>query len=597
MNQTTGLCILQFFLYKNGMGNAIWAYQWNKYVKRENDMENVCRARILSEDYLDLIVQYGSGRRQPNDCVISIMDRFEIYYWPRDWRELSINNYSYFAIPKLFGLLDTSNMEASGIIALQNQPILNLSGENVLIGFIDTGIDYQNPVFLGKDGKTRIVAIWDQEDQSGNAPEDFFYGSEYLEEAINEAILSEKAYEIVPSKDENGHGTFLAGIAAGKMTEDGMFTGAAVDAKIAMVKLKPAKKYLRDFFFIKEDAIAYQENDIMTGLAYLRKLAKRLQLPLVVCLGVGSNQGGHTGATPLSRVMGYMGSDIGTILVAAAGNETGRSHHYLGMFSQKQEMEPVEIRVGEKERGFSLEFWAQAPEVYSISLLSPTGESIPRVPARLGRSEVASFIFEKSVVYIDYQIVEPISGGFLIVLRFQDPTPGVWTIQVYNSLFISGRYDMWLPMEGFLNPDTVFLKPNPDTTLCVPATGQQVISISTYNHTDGSLYQHSSRGYTRDDKIKPDITAPGVSVYGPGKNNQFVRKTGSSIAAAHVAGAAALLLEWAVGLGNRPAMNTNDALTFFIRGADRRPDLVYPNREWGFGTLNAYQIFDRLRNV
>ena len=585
------------FLYKNGMGDVIWAYEWNKYVKRENDMDNVCRAQILSEDYLDLIVQYGSGRRQPNDCVISIMDRFEIYYWPRDWRELSINNYSYFAIPKLFGLLDTSNMEASGIIALQNQPILNLSGENVLIGFIDTGIDYQNPVFLGKDGKTRIVAIWDQEDQSGNAPEDFFYGSEYLEDAINEAILSEKAYEIVPSKDENGHGTFLAGIAAGKMTEDGMFTGAAVDAKIAMVKLKPAKKYLRDFFFIKEDAIAYQENDIMTGLAYLRKLAKRLQLPLVVCLGVGSNQGGHTGATPLSRVMGYMGSDIGTILVAAAGNETGRSHHYLGMFSQKQEMEPVEIRVGEKERGFSLEFWAQAPEVYSISLLSPTGESIPRVPARLGRSEVASFIFEKSVVYIDYQIVEPISGGFLIVLRFQDPTPGVWTIQVYNSLFISGRYDMWLPMEGFLNPDTVFLKPNPDTTLCVPATGQQVISTSTYNHTDGSLYQHSSRGYTRDDKIKPDITAPGVSVYGPGKNNQFVRKTGSSIAAAHVAGAAALLLEWAVGLGNRPAMNTNDALTFFIRGADRRPDLVYPNREWGFGILNAYQIFDRLRNV
>lgn len=560
-------------------------------------MENVCRAQILSEDYLDLIVQYGSGRRQQGDCVINVMDRFEIYYWPRDWRELSINNYSYFAIPKLFGLLDTSSMEASGIIALQNQPILQLTGSNVLIGFIDTGIDYRNPVFLGKDGKTRIVAIWDQEDQTGKAPEGFFYGTEYLEDAINEAIVSEQGELIVPSLDENGHGTFLAGIAAGKMTEDGSFTGAAVDAKIAMVKLKPAKQYLRDFFFIKEGAVAYQENDIMLGLSYLRNLAKRLQMPLVVCMGIGSNQGGHTGATPLSRIMEYMGTDIGTILVAAAGNETGRSHHYLGMFSQNQEMEPVEVRVGENERGFSLEFWAQAPEVYSISLLSPTGESIPRVPARLGRSEVASFIFEKSVVYIDYQIVEPISGGFLIVLRFQDPTPGVWTIQVYNSLFISGRYDMWLPMDGFLNPDTVFLRPNPDTTLCIPATGQQVIATSTYNHVDGSLYQHSSRGFTRDGKIKPDITAPGVLVYGPGKNNEFVRKTGSSVAAAHVAGAAALLLEWAVGLGNRPSMNTNDALTFFIRGADRRPELIYPNREWGFGTLNAYQIFDRLRNV
>ena len=560
-------------------------------------MEQVCRAQILSEDYLDFIVQYGSGGRQQGDCVINIMDRFEIYYWPRAWRELSINNYSYFAIPKLFGLLDTSSMEASGIIALQNQPILNLSGANVLIGFVDTGIDYRNPIFLGSDGKTRIAAIWDQADQSGSAPEGFYYGSEYLEGEINEALQSENGEQMVPSLDENGHGTFLAGIAAGKMTEDGTFTGAAVDAKIAMVKLKPAKKYLRDFFFVREDAVAYQENDIMTGLAYLRKLAQRLRLPLVVCVGVGSNQGGHTGSTPLSRVMDDMGADIGTILVAAAGNETGRSHHYLGMFSQNQEMEPVEVRVGEGERGFSIEFWAQAPEVYSIALLSPTGESIPRIPARLGRSEVASFIFEKSVVYIDYQIVDPISGSFLIVMRFQDPTPGVWTIQVYNSLLISGRYDMWLPMEGFLSPDTVFLRPDPYTTLCIPATARQVISTSTYNHADGSLYQHSSRGYTRDDRIKPDITAPGVMVYGPGKDKRFVRNTGSSIAAAHVAGAAALLLEWAVGLGNRPYINTNDARTFFIRGADRRPDLVYPNREWGFGTLNAYQIFDRLRNV
>lgn len=560
-------------------------------------MAELCREVILSNDYYDFIVQYGYGMNQMGDCILNIMDRFEIYYWPRDWREFSINNYTYYAIPKLFGLLDTSSMDVSGITALQNQPILNLTGKNVLMGFVDTGIDYQNPLFLGKDGKTRVTAIWDQTDQSGTAPEGFYYGTEYREEAIDAALQTENPEHTVPSRDENGHGTFMAGIAAGGMTEDGSFTGAAPDAKIAMVKLKPAKQYLRDFFFIREDALAFQENDIMAGLAYLRRLARELRLPLVVCLGVGSNQGDRTGATPLSRVMEYMGTDTGTILVAAAGNETGLAHHYMGMFGREKEMESVELRVAEGERGFSLEFWAQAPEVYSIALLSPTGGSIPQIPARLGRSEVASFIFERTVVYIDYQIVDPISGNFLIVMRFQDPTPGVWTIQVYNSLFISGRYDMWLPMEGFLSPDTVFLRPDPYTTLCNPAAARQVITVSTYNHVDGSLYQHSSRGYTRDDRIKPDITAPGVNVYGPGRDGRFVRKTGSSVAAAHVVGSAAQLLEWAVGMGKRPSINTNDALTFFIRGADRRPELEYPNREWGFGTLNAYQIFERLSDV
>lgn len=557
-----------------------------------------CRDITMSEDYVDLLIPLDGIPKANGICGQSIGGMYEVQHWLLgEGQLLPSGNIGYYVIPKLYGLLDTGSMEASGIPEIQNQPILALKGNGVLVGFIDTGIDYQNQVFRNLDGSSRIAAIWDQTIQSGDPPEGFLYGTEYTKQQIDEALESENPLVVVPSIDENGHGTFLAGIAAGSESEDGSFFGAAPKSMIAMVKLKPAKRYLRDFFFIKEGAEAYQENDLMAGMDYLRKLAEKLDMPLVIGIGLGTNQGSHFGLAPIEQLIRQISSVVGNIIVTAAGNETGRGHHYHGIYPSEQEYEEVEIRVGEEERGFSLEFWARAPEYYSIAIRSPSGEYTPRIVTRFTSSQVLDFVFEETKIYVDYRTVVQGEGDFLILIRFQNPTPGIWTIRVYNSLYINGNYNMWLPMYGFISPDTVFLRPSPDTTLTIPATTGNVIVASAYNHVNGGIYINSSRGYPLSNIIKPDLAAPGVNVYGPLVGNRFGRMTGTSVAAAHMAGATALLLEWALVRDNREILTTGDAIAFFIRGASRKPGVVYPNREWGYGTLDVYQVFERIRDL
>lgn len=558
-------------------------------------MDPRCREVIMSEEYLDLILP-AEGRGNPNRICSRQVGNYVIEHEPMDG-ELIREWYN--TVPKIYGLLDTSSMEASGIISLQNQPVLQLRGEGVLIGIIDTGIDYQNLIFREPDGSSKIAAIWDQTIQTGMPPQEFDYGTEFTQEEIDQALRSENPLEIVPSVDENGHGTFLAGIAAGKETEDGEFIGAAPDATLGIVKLKPAKRYLREFFFIPEDAVAFQETDIMAALIYLTQLSNRVRLPLVICLGLGTNQGSHSGVSPASNVINEISAMIGSIVVIAAGNETGRAHHYQGQFQQGTPFQEVEIRVGNEEadRGFCLEFWAMAPEFYSLGIRSPSGEVVPRISDRLGRNQVLDFILEKTKIYIEYRPIVQYTGSFSIFIRFQEPTEGVWTLQIYNSIFINGIYNMWLPMEPFISPDTVFLQPNPDSTLTIPASSGGSMVAAAYNHVNESIYLHSSRGYPLTNIIKPDLAAPGVDIYGPLPGGRFERRSGTSIAAAHLAGATALLMEWAIVKENWLSLNTEDAIAFLIRGAKRKPYLVYPNREWGYGVLDVYNVFEILRNL
>ena len=229
-----------------------------------------CEEAVYSNDYLDIIMEYTLRKRGAllHECVQKVSEIFDVAYLPKTENlALNIQNYEYTSIPKCYTLMDESALEASGILKIQNQPALSLKGQGVLIGFLDTGIDYENPVFKNSDGSTRITAVWDQTDRSGTPPEGFIYGSEYQDAQINEALQSMNPKGVVPVTDPEGHGTFMASVAAGSRIPEQGFIGAAPYCKIAMVKLKPAKPYLREFFFIPEDAEAYQENDIMAGLA------------------------------------------------------------------------------------------------------------------------------------------------------------------------------------------------------------------------------------------------------------------------------------------------------------------------------------------
>ena len=361
-----------------------------------------------------------------------------------------------------------------------------------------------------------------------------------------------------------------------------------------MVKLKPAKEYLRDYFLIREGAVAYQETDLMMGVRYLTELAERLDLPLAILIGVGTNWGDHAGNAPLGCMLNTAAKRLGNAVVVAAGNESNRAHHYFGRISAEGGSDYVEIRVPQNENGITMELWAEAPEVYSVQILSPTGESTARVVPRLNLNSVFQFTMEKTVIYVDYQLIEQESGSTVVRMRMADPTPGIWTLVVYNEQYTDGRFHIWLPMEGFVEPDTAFLRPNPDTTLTVPSSAEGPITFGADNHRQNSLYIHSGRGYTRTDRIKPDLVAPGTDIYGALPGGRFGVKSGTSIAAAHGAGAAALLLEWGVLQGNYRGMRTKDIKSLMIRGAIRSRAASYPNRGSGYGALDVFHIFETI---
>lgn len=566
------------------------------------NMMSECAERIISEDYADFIIEIGfrenEARQEYKDlCIQDIGYKFSAIYYPlSEINPISVGEDTYIAIPKLFGLMDTSAVEATGALRLQRVRGTSLTGNGVIVGFIDTGIDYTNDIFKNVTGRTRILSIWDQSDQSGTHPQGIEFGSEYTREDIDRALQSENPYSIVPTKDTQGHGTFMAGVACGSEDVENNFIGAANESQIAVVKLKKAKKYLRDFYLIEENVQdVYQENDIMQAVTYLRNLSRRESKPLVLVLGLGTGSGQRSGGSALSQQLNDLGEMIGCCVVTCAGNEGNARLHYKGSVLNK-EYEDVELRVGEGTNGFTMELWGNSPDIISVAFISPSGEMISRIPARVGQSDTVEFLLEKSKIDISYSLVEAGGGVELIFMRFIDPTPGVWIIRVYGNNILEGDYNIWLPIKQFIDKETYFLKPNPDITLTVPSTTQATITVAAYDNMTNALFTYSSRGFTRTNEIKPDITAPGVNVYGPGINNNYVRKSGTSVAAALVAGNCAQLMQWGIVEKNETQMKTNYIKNFLIRGAIRDRNIVYPSKEWGYGKVNVYEAFSILRN-
>ena len=163
-------------------------------------------------------------------------------------------------------------------------------------------------------------------------------------------------------------------MAAGSAESSGQFLGAAPEAVIAMVKLKPAKKYLKEFFGVAEDAHCYQENDILAGLRYLNELARRREMPLVICMAIGTSFGGHNGDSLLAGVLDGYALLRNRCVVTGTGNEAAQRHHYYGTFTEEQNIRTAEIRVGEGVNGFVTQLWSTLPNIVTVSITPPSGE-------------------------------------------------------------------------------------------------------------------------------------------------------------------------------------------------------------------------------
>lgn len=578
-----------------------------------------CPFNPASENIADLIYRFGSFQFEnwntaSDLCADYVSSDYIIFHTPLTPDATSLRHHPYYMIPSLFSPLDYDAMEASGILSAFHSPALDNRGKGVLIGLVDTGIDYRSPLFQNPDGSTRIAGIWDQsipvrEDILPPGVPDYYpmggasYGTEYTREQINEALASDHPLSLVPTLDTIGHGTFLAGLAAGKTMPQENFTGAAPEAELAVVKLKPAKKYLRDFYLIPADAPAFQENDIMMGIKYLRMMADRQKKPLVILLAVGSNSGSHMGTSPLSQVAQNYSGFFGIITVIAGGNETGAAHHFYGSIPADREYEDVEIRVGEEEaaRGFVLELWAADADTYTVGFISPSGERISRIPIIANNETSIPFLLDATTITVNYKLIEAESGSQLIFMRFQTPAPGIWTVRVYNTQRFTGAFHMWLPIRGMISDETVFLRPDPYSTITVPGNSRLPITVGAYDISTGGIGIFSSRGFTPRQIVKPELAAPGVNILGPAVSPTakvsvpMTSRSGTSAAAAITAGAAANLLSWGIVEENYPTMSEASVKSYLIRGAQRNPALTYPNREFGYGTLDLFQTFLRLR--
>lgn len=562
------------------------------------------RYTITSYDYADLLAEYGDGidllSAYPNSTVNYINDIYAVVHLPvENITQSSISVFGYYSIPSCLGL-ETSAENLPYLTYNSPTPFstdLNLKGKGVLVGFLDTGIDYRNPVFRNKDGTTRIVSIWDQTIYSENGyPKDLYYGTEYLMDTINEALRSSDPLSIVPSQDTIGHGTMLAGLCAGTPNEEYAFSGIATESEFVVVKLKEAKPYLREFFEIPQTAVCYQENDVIMAVKYLDNMATKLGRPLVICVGIGTSQSDHTGNRIITRFLSSIATNYGRAIITSAGNEGNRGTHYYGDISPPATYDDVELNVDSNEPGFTLQFWGTSPNRFWIDIFTPAGEFLSRVPPISGQTIILSY-YDSNII-IDSQIKGPVTNEQFIIMRFNSPMAGIWHFYVYGAAGdLPMQFHFWLPIHNFINKNTVFSLPNNYTTITAPGNSMNLITATAYNPSNLTLYYYDSKGFTVTNYPKPDITAPGVNLLCPFLDNTFANGTGTSLSASYTAGIVATLLEWGVVNNNLPQMNNLLLKKVITQSAIRKPTLEYPNPDWGYGIIDVKRMEKSLNEI
>lgn len=552
----------------------------------------------MNENYADFIFNYSASVSyleylQQLYPTSVINDTYAIIYTPlSESTQTPLNSYVYGSIPKYYVPMDTQSMNASGITRLHNHPYIPLRGNGVAVAVIDSGIDYTNKIFRNNDGSSRISYLWDQTIASGSPPAKFDYGTEYTKTDIDRALKSFKPFEIVPSQDTLGHGTFTAGIAAGGENISERFIGAAPDATLIIVKLKPAKQYIHNYFLLPEDALVYQEDDIMTALSYVKDCAHRLgDVPVSICIPLGTSLGAHLGSSPLANYVNSLNRQSLTAVSVAGGNEGNTGHHYSSEMEASVGSEEVELKVGEQEHGFTLELWEDSPATQSITLQSPSGEMQPLFLVPPYSEQTLRFVFLNTTILVNFILIENQSGRQLIMFRFDNPAPGIWKFIIQNRNSHKTTFHMWLPVTPLISENTYFLRSSPYTTITAPGNAGNVITAVAYDYRNDSIYLNSSRGFSPDNTIVPTLAAPGVDIIGPLPGNRYSTRSGTSIAAAHVCGAVALFLEWAIIYENIPLLNGTGVKNYLIRGTRRPRNLEYPNPEWGYGILDLYNVF------
>lgn len=427
-------------------------------------------------------------------------------------------------------------------ITIGGNNVGGLSGKGVIVGIIDSGITYNHREF-----GNRIIYIWD-------IPLNRVYNQEEINQGID-------------FSDINGHGTAVAGIAAGS-------SGIAYGADIIVVAIGRGSS-----------------DDIMKGIKFIEDKSRELNKPFVINISYGTNFGSHNGQSLFEQYIDEVCENNVASIVVASGNEGDKSHHYSGKGNST-----VEFNVGNSIKTVSLEMWKNYLYNATIEIISPNGDTTSVLS---GRDILYSQILQNTNIEVNIQIPTPniVEEKITITLNGKNfVDSGIWKLVIDTNENL--EYDIWLPVSEGVDENTIFLSPNIYTTLTIPSTAFRAITVGGYNSNNYTIAPFSGRGNTREVVFsKPDVVAPAVNIRSASNTGGYDFFTGTSFAAPFVSGVVALLMEWGIVNKNDSQMYGERIKALIRRYAIRDTTRQYPNREWGYGRLCFKNIYDNLGGI
>lgn len=524
----------------------------------------------------------------PEISVVPLLGRYAIVTLP----ESMLDEYSrrpqieFIEKPTRLYFEDLFSKEASCITQVQRDEPgnLRLTGRGVLIGIVDSGVDYRHPAFLTADGKSRILRLWDQS-IPGNPPEGYVTGTEYTNEEINEALsLSvQEGRRLVPSEDVSGHGTAVLGVAAGSDFSRGAVNrGVAYESDLLVVKMG----------IPRQDSFP-RTTELMQGVDYLVRQAIRLGRPIAINLSFGNNYGSHRGDSLLETYLDNVSGMGKNVICVGMGNNGNDALHTGGKLSPG-EIQEIELGVGAFEPTLNVQLWKNYEDEMEIYLEHPAGERVGPLFETLGAQRWQAGNTKLLIYYgkpAPYHVTQEIYVDFLPQdekIPYVDS--GVWKIILAARNIKNGEYFLWLPGGKTLNPGTAFYLPRPQGTLTIPATARRVISVGAYDARQNTYADFSGRGCRALPYPKPDLAAPGVDIYAPRSGGGYASFTGTSFSTPFVTGAAALLMEWGITRRNDPYLYGEKLKAYLRRGAKvLQGSEKLPNDLIGWGALCVAQ--------